>query len=258
MQMTTVQWNIGGGKILQSGLDPTTILSYTEDGIEHIISCLRSVNPDIITLQEVHKNDTVNQAEYIAKQIGMEYCISDFYADSHLEKDQKLGHAIISKFPITDKEFQLYINPHKKIIGEDGITTWHSHDKGYTRCAINVNGVTLQTTTTHFAPFRRFDIAIYSDEGRRILDDIEEKLTTDAKHQLIQADFNLDMPRLGPALPHLIKDRLEEVEQTEATTPKDRRYDHILFRGMTLLGSNTNSQVLTDHYPVTAVFEITE
>jgi endonuclease/exonuclease/phosphatase family metal-dependent hydrolase len=255
MQLTTVQWNIGGGKILAPGADPTKMASYSEDGLDYVVDYLKTVTPDIITLQEIHINDSLNQAEYIAEKLGMSYWVSDAFADSHIEEGQKLGQAIISKYPISDKESQLYVNLNKEAPSDDGSTTWHSHDKGLTRCSIDLGEVMLCATTTHLTPFRVFNIDVGSEDGRCILDDVEAKLANDSAYQLIQGDFNLDFSQLAPLFPTLINDTMEEIPLEDGTTPKDRRYDHILYKGIQLTASTINKEALTDHYPVVAEFE---
>ena len=256
MQITTVQWNIGGGKILNSGSDPTTMSSYSDDGLEYIVDYLKTIQPDIITLQEIHINNELNQAEYIAGQLGMTYWISDVLSESHIEEGQKLSQAIISKYPITNKEFQLYVNPNKQAPSDDGSTTWYSHDKGLTRCNISLGEVMLSTTTTHLTPFRLFSIDPQSEEGRYILQDVENKLINHSSRQLIQGDFNLDFTQLAPIFPKLIAEDLKEVSLEEGTTPKGKRYDHVLYGGIRLVESTVNKEALTDHYPVVTKFEI--
>lgn len=256
MQITTVQWNIGGGKILSSGSDPITMSSYSEDGLDYIVASLKTIQPDIIALQEIHINDELNQAEYIADQLGMKHWISDVLADSHLEEGQKLSQAIISKYPITDKEFQLYVNPNKQAPSDDGSTIWYSHDKGLTRCNIQLGKIMLSATTTHLTPFRLFSIDPQSEEGRYILKDVENKLINNSSHQLIQGDFNLDFAQLAPIFPDLINEDLKEVSLEEGTTPKGKRYDHVLYRGVRLVESTIDKKALTDHYPVITKFDV--
>ena len=256
MKFTTVQWNIGGGKILRTGSDPIHMSSYSDDGLGYIIEYLKTTQPDIITLQEIHINKDLNQAEYIANQLGMEYWVSDVLSDSHIEEGQKLGQAVISKYPIGGKEFQQYVNPSRQTVSEDGSTTWYSHDKGVTRCVVNLGENNLMVTTTHLTPFRLFGIDVESVDGRHILDDVESKLTNDSDYQLIQGDFNLNYAQLAPILPHLIVDNLEEVPQENSATPKGNHYDHVLFRGFRMIESIVNSEALTDHYPIVTKFDI--
>jgi endonuclease/exonuclease/phosphatase family protein len=253
MEITTVQWNVGGGKILEKGKDSTQMASYSQDGMQHIIAFLEDLSPDIITLQEVHSDNILNQADYIAQKLGLDYCVSDFFADSHLQDGQRLGNAIISKYPINDASSRLFLNLNRQMTAEDG-SIWQMHDKGYTRCVIDLGQKAVETTTMQLAPLRKFGIAYDSDEGRRFLADVQSKLLSRAAYQLIQADFNLDMPLLALALPTLVDDGLDEIPQEDVTTPRNRRYDHVLYRGMNPIGSDVDMSVLTDHYPVITRF----
>jgi endonuclease/exonuclease/phosphatase family metal-dependent hydrolase len=253
MNITAVQWNIGGGKIFEDGKDPLSMYSYNQEGLGYIIEFLKKVSPDIITLQEVHQSSESNQADVIARELGLGYCASDFYADSHVEEGQRLGHAIISRYPISNKSFELFVNLNKEMVAEDG-SIWHMHDKGYTRCTIDVDGSPIETTTTHLSPLSKFGVAYDSGEGQYVLNDVQNKLLSQAGRQLIQADFNLDSVLLAPVLPALITGGLNEVPQENATTPKGRHYDHVLYEGMNLIQNSVDSSVLTDHYPVVTKF----
>jgi N-acetyl-anhydromuramyl-L-alanine amidase AmpD len=59
----------------------------------------------------VHENKDMNQAQEIASQLGLTYYVSNPYADSHIEAGQKLSQAIISRYPISKKNFALFFNP---------------------------------------------------------------------------------------------------------------------------------------------------
>ena len=71
MKIRTLQWNIGGGKIRDINSDPTkeidsVISSYSEEGLDYIITNIKELNVDIITLQETHSDKNTIQAEVIA------------------------------------------------------------------------------------------------------------------------------------------------------------------------------------------------
>ena len=55
MELKTLTWNIGGGKLLQDGADPLRIASYAEDGLDAIVGLLESEEPDVIALQETQQ-----------------------------------------------------------------------------------------------------------------------------------------------------------------------------------------------------------
>ncbi len=252
MQITTVQWNIGGGKVRAVSDAVDVLASYNNDGFDEIIELLQIHKPDIITLQEIHADSISNQAESIAKVLGLQYIVSDFYADSHIEAGQRLGQAIISRYPIAKHNFELFLNPHYEAIWEDGSKAL-SHDKGVTSCAVDIDGVTFDVKTLHLIPFRRFNVDPKSKEAKLVLEDIADKLRSDGSNILIQGDFNLDFSSLMEILPTFMQN-LDEVIQDLPTNPKGRKLDHVVFRGLSLESSSPIASVLTDHYPVISKF----
>lgn len=255
MTLKTLTWNIGGAYLLEEGADPTLLASYNIDGIDKIIEFIRNENPDIITLQETQKNGSVDQAEVIANALGMPYFFHDTTSESHLDSDSSLGHAIISKYPITSHETGFFNNPKVKVVWEDGsIAT--TFDKGYTNCIVKLDNINLQVSTLHLTPFRRFNIDLDSEVGKNMLKDVQERVATKPEYYLLQGDFNIDAKQLKPLLPIMFEDGMQEVVTDEATTPKNRTYDHILYKGMKELSHRVDMTVLTDHYPVIATFEI--
>jgi exonuclease III len=57
MELKTLTWNIGGGKLLQDGADPPCIASYSENGLDAIAGLLESEEPDVIALQETQRKE---------------------------------------------------------------------------------------------------------------------------------------------------------------------------------------------------------
>ena len=226
--------------------------SYNKDGLPAIIELLITLKPDIVTLQEIHSDNSSNQAEIIADKLGLKYVICDFYADSHIEDGQRLGQAIISRFPITNPAFELFFNPRFEAIWEDGSTAT-SHDKGVSGCTVNLSGVALDVKTLHLIPFRRFNVDPQSKEVEPVLEDVVDKLRSDSPYLLIQGDFNLDFSSLKEILPTFMQN-MDEVVQNLPTTPKGRKLDHAVFRGLGLESSSPIDTVLTDHYPVITKF----
>lgn len=251
--ITTVQWNIGGAKIRKSGDDAQESSSYKIDGLQSIVAELESIHPDIVTLQEVHGNDERNQVETIADALGLPYHVQDYYADSHLEAGQRLGQAIISRFPISGHTFKLFYNPNTKALWPGGRTV-ASHDKGITSCNIQLPTISLNVKTLHLIPFRRFAIDTQSLRARDILLDVQSKLSDNGKHVLIQGDFNLDFISLQEVLPVMFDLETKEIPQNAFTRADQRRLDHVIYRGLTFVDSRTIDTVLTDHYPVVSRF----
>jgi len=254
MRIKTVTWNIGGGKLLQPGTNPTLLSSYSNEGIDEIVSWLKRESPDVITLQETQKKDKNDQAEYITKQLGYGYYFHDSTSDSHIDEGHKLGHAIISRYPLASHKTGFFINPKVKVEWEDGsIAT--SFDKGYTNCAMTIEGSVVLITTLHLIPFRRFDIAIDSDLAASIMRNVCNELDISFERGIIQGDFNIDSKTLRSYMPRLFKSGMNEIPLSSPTTPKGRKYDHVLFKGLKLVKSRVDSSVLTDHFPVVCEFD---
>jgi len=250
----TVQWNIGGAKVRNKDDNAHVLASYNTDGLPDIIVLLKGLQPDIVTLQEVHADDHSDQIKIIAEALELPYWVRDFYADSHLEEGQRLGQGIISRFPITKHDFQLFYNPNYKTEWEDGRKAT-THDKGVTRCVLDFYGVRLVVKTLHLIPFKRFRVDPMSAAATGVIADVQTKLRSDSERLLIQGDFNLNLVRLRDVLPAVFDNQTEEVPQESATRVNGRRLDHIVFRGLRLLNSTTINSVLTDHYPIVSTFE---
>ena len=228
--------------------------SYNLDGFPEIVRILKGLNPDIITLQEVHSDGKYNQAEVIARQVGLKYVVSDFSSNSHILEGQRLGQAILSRYPITGHTFRLFLNPHYEIIWEDG-TKALSYDKGVTQCTISVGRLSFDVMTLHLIPFRRFSIDPQSQDASAVLVDVQDKLTGGGQRLLVQGDFNLDFSSMSIVLPAFMQEK-SEVIQSLPTTPDGARLDHIVYKGMSLEKSTVLDDVVTDHFPIVSSFVV--
>lgn len=255
MKITSLTWNIGGGKLLRDGADPSLMASYTIDGLDEIITTIRNEKADIVTLQETEKGIGYDQVEYIANALGFSNFVHDITSESHIDREHKLGHGIISRFPIVQHETSFFNNPHVKVVWEDGRTV-STFDKGYTNCVVDVNGIKLQISTLHLTPFKRFNIDLDSKIGKAMLLDVSNRIGMDEEHCILSGDFNVDSKSLKNILPELFEKGGDEVTTQDFTTPNGRTYDHILYKGLTNTDGYVNTAVLTDHYPVVADFEI--
>ncbi|MFZ1801465.1 MAG: endonuclease/exonuclease/phosphatase family protein [Candidatus Saccharimonas aalborgensis] len=252
--LKTLTWNIGGGKLLTPGADPSLIASYGRDGLEEISRVIRESAADIVALQEVQQLNGKSQIDAIATLAGYEHYFYDVTSESHIDSGHQLGHGILSKHPITNHTFGLFNNPKIRIGWEDGsIAT--SFDKGFSSCEVDIDGHKVSVTSLHLIPFRRFDISLDSQLAKEILDDVSAKLSISTDKAIIMGDFNINDSYLATYLPALFtKYSLEEININEPTTPKGRSYDHVLFRGLEYKSKQIDSHVLTDHYPVICDF----
>lgn len=253
MKIKTVQWNIGGGYTRNQNSDPRLASSYSKENLDHIIELLQKENPDIITLQEIHEGG-VSQTKMIAETLGLKCYVADSYDNSHLKEGCKISLAIISRFPITSHNFQFFLNPKLKVNLEGKIVP--SHDKGVTSVKITLEkNIGLIIKTLHLVPFKKTGVDPLSDSLKKVREDIEKKLMDKNACVLTQGDFNFDQKSLKKFLPKILDKRTKEILQDKPTTPKGRRYDHIIYRGLRMLDSKVISSVLTDHFPIITKFE---
>lgn len=73
---------------------------------------------------------------------------------------------------------------------------------------------------------------------------------------LVQGDFNINEESFRNTFPSIFTKGFEEVLIQEDTTPRGRKYDHVLYKGLTLKSFKIDNQVLTDHYSLISEFEV--
>lgn len=255
-KIKTIQWNIGGGKIKKAKDDSTDVESYKYEGIDYIIDKLKSYNPDIITMQETHANDECTQAEVLSKELSLPYFFNDVYDYSHKEDGQKLGQAIISRFSLDSHNFELFINPRLRIIRPNG-EEWITHNKGISTCMIEVaDNYRLYIQTLHLVPFLKFGVEPLSEELKSIRKSISDKVLSNKVPFVLQGDFNYDDDRIKKFLPEIFTEEMKEIKLNNPTTPRGRKYDHIIYSGLKISSFRIDDSVLTDHYPLCVEFEI--
>ena len=148
MEIKVMQWNIGGAYIKDSSP------SYDKHDLNYIKGVLKDENPDVCFMQEIHMDEFSSDSESIARELEY-YYVQDPYAESHIEAGQMLCQSIFSKFPISNRAFELFHNPYWKKKNEDG-TVWTSHDKGISTCDIEFSSRKLQYK--HFTKFHLIDL----------------------------------------------------------------------------------------------------
>lgn len=99
-------YNIRVGAGRENFLMPVKYLNSSGEKLEKIASAIKSVDPDIISLQEVKGSV---QAKYLADALGFNYVYAS-HGDSRLE----WGLAILSKFTITEYRQEIIYHDDKK------------------------------------------------------------------------------------------------------------------------------------------------
>lgn len=256
MEIKTLQWNIGGGRICRNGADPALADSYTENGLNSIIELIKAHQPDVVTLQETHESAGFSQTQTTAEAIGYSYHVNDAYDDSFIEKGQRIGQAVISKYPIVENGFVGFTNPKFKFIDENGGEIV-SKNGGITACVVEFPDKKLMRAKTfHMTPFHFFSVDLESEQADAVLREVEILIGRPKMPTLIQADFNLNFQSIEPLFGKMFSAGMREAIQEEPTTPKGKRFDHILYAKIELLSSEVIKDVRTDHYPVISRFQL--
>jgi endonuclease/exonuclease/phosphatase (EEP) superfamily protein YafD len=251
-ELKTIQWNIGGGRILADGQDPTLMSSYSEDGMQHIIDLIAEHEPDLVTLQETHPS----QPSDIASALDYEHWVNHEVSASHIDETQRLGHGFLSRLPVKHVSFRAFETPDWKNEDKDGAVT-DPHEKGLSTYEVRLrNRELLVAQNLHLFPFSHFGIDPTSTEANPVLREVERKVGRFVGKRLVQGDFNLDSPSLRRLLPGLFEAGLDEIVLEEGTTPKGKHIDHILFAGVTVVESVVIKSALTDHFPIVSTFAL--
>ena len=249
--MKLMQWNIGGARIRLPEADPTDVASYNTESIEYIAKIAAQVNSDVITLQETHENsDGISHAGMLAEALGFEYWVNDTHDESHIEKGQRFGQAIVSRFPIANHVFQPLPNPNLTVVknGQEA----HSHNYGITTVEVSAPNGRVRVQTLHMPALHYYNVTPNMPVGKDILNTVGESIEAPRCPTIIAGDYNLDSVAVLDLLLGANHKGFREAPANEVTTPKGKRLDHIVYFGFEAVKLTVKNEVLTDHYPVIA------
>lgn len=255
MHITAIQWNIGAGLVREDTAEAEKRPVYSTEDLPHVARTIVDNQADIVTLQEVHIGNGSDQVDLLSKLTGLPHFVSHVYADSHLSPGTGLGQGILSRFPLTDACFDLFLNPGFTMVEDDGATHL-SHDKGVTQATLQVpGGQLLEVETLHMIPYRKFGVDPLGEACRQLRDDLTKKIAPRHNPFLIQGDFNYNGETVREFLPGIFTPSTEEVPLDGPTTPRRRKYDRVLYSGLDLLESRILTNVRTDHFALLTRFE---
>ncbi len=228
---------------------------YDRDGMPFLKDFLQKHRPDIVTLQEVHGDEAESQARTLAEALGYT-AVWRGISPSHIDPGKRLGIAVLSGFPIEGETFGLFPNPQWQLTRPDG-EVWNSHDKGFLRCVVRLTSDrVLGVTTLHLFPFRKYGVDPFGPSATGVRAALSEALGGEAEPWLLQGDFNVNAPSLETFLPDLFSCGARTFPLPGPTTPRDRCYDHVVYRGLRPVAFRIVQDVPTDHFPLLCDFEV--
>lgn len=166
LQLMTYNIRVGAGR--DGLLTPVKYLTSSESKLKKIVLAIKSMNPDIIGLQEVRGTA---QAEFLAESLNMNYAYLS-HEDSRLE----WGLAVLSRFKITEY--------HKKFI---------RYDKKKPRvalvCTVALDGSSITIINVHF----------YLGDYDEQVEETIRLMSSDTEPVILMGDLNLIDPDAGLA-----------------------------------------------------------
>ena len=245
--MRIVSWNIAGGHTFEGKVEDAS--SYDRENLDYFIEQLERVQPDIISLQEAHTpvdQNSDSQAQTIAGALGYEFVVNHPYFDrSHIEQQQRLSLAIISKFPIQKSYYHLLPNPNLRTVRPNG-DVWITFDAGFLVVTGDYKGAEFNVANCHMVPYHHFNRDFL--EFGAIRDDASEFLIgLSQQPALVTGDFNYN--NLRRLLPRVFENGTynESFEGVE-TVPGRGQQDHILFSNKWNLRKYEVRKGEADHY----------
>lgn len=251
-----MQWNIGGGRIREPSADPVEVSPYSTESVRYLAQIAITHSPDIITLQETHESTGgYSQAQALAEAIGFNHCRNDVHNESHIEKGQMFGQAILSRFPITSHDFQRLPNPNLTVMSESG-EVLHSHNYGISSVDIDTPEGEIHIQTFHLPALHFFEVTTEAPESKDVFATVGASIEKPTRPTVIAGDYNIDELFVLDVLTELRKKGFNETPTDRATTPSGKRLDHVVHFEVRNTTVKVLDTALTDHYPLLADFEI--
>lgn len=247
MHMRVLQWNIGSGYTRSFEDDPRASSSYRSIDLASLKDVFDEVRPDLVTLQEAHRDAAESQSEQLATHVALPFIREDGYAPY-------TSQSILSAHPIILHQTIPLPHPIPEPEIVDG-KPWIARNMIVTRCRLALPRGFLDICTTHLPSFTKLGVEWTDPRLDAVRERLAEALMPNGDVPLlIMGDFNIDSATLAPLFPSLFAAGVKEVIQEAPTTPKGRALDHLLYKGLDPGFASVITDVRTDHFPLFASF----
>lgn len=225
-----------------------------EDGVydlDRTAGALRALDADVIGLEEVdvhwgERSEYADEARELAAKLGMRVFFAPIYdVDPPVPgaPPQQYGVAILSRFPLLDKE-----NHEITRLSTQTPDPVPAPAPGFAEVLVNVDGAFVHVYCTHLD--YRPDPAVRA----RQVDDMLAVLGQDRGPKVLVGDFNADpgAPELAPLWTELRDSSPGGGATYPAGAPVSRIDLVTVSRGVRVLGARTPGTPASDHRPVVA------
>jgi endonuclease/exonuclease/phosphatase family metal-dependent hydrolase len=239
-----VTWNIAGGRRAKS----LKRWDYEAEDLRYFIDQLKRLSPDIICLQETHSKPdrSVTQVQVISDGLEMEHVYECVMSNSHIDINQRLGIAIISRLKLNEVKTYKYEHPWFKLLYPDGRKA-KKHDKYLLKAKVG----DFYVVNTQLLPLHIWGYSYDEGEGYQLAQKHQELFLGLKRPLIMCGDINTNYPEkvynkffeafsLAKALP--------DVPTRPERGGRSRRSDYILYSSEFKLVSSGVVKTQTDHY----------
>ena len=250
MKLKIASYNVSGGFYI--GDESTEYLDReASDKIDNrlltdLIEIINKENIDVLCLQEVITTERIKYIDQIKESTNLKYSESFELSPCNLVKDTDCGLAILSKYPLSNTQKQIFTNPKLAKTTSSG-NTYYTYDKGCLYTTIKLKEEKITILTHHGFPYRRFNST--PEANPNIFLEFDEVIKNN-NIDIITGDFNAD--NFEELMLYTKENYIRTINNI--TTVDGKKFDDILIKNDIKYNTEIKKSV-SDHYMVITTIE---
>ena len=211
-----------------------------------LIEIINKENIDVLCLQEVITTERIEYIDQIKESTNLKYSESFELSPCNLVKDTDCGLAILSKYPLSNTQKQIFTNPKLSKTTSSG-NTYYTYDKGWLLTTLTLNNESKTILTHHGFPYRRFNST--PEANPNIFLEFDEVIKNN-NIDIITGDFNAD--NFEELMLYTKENYIRTINNI--TTVDGKKFDDILIKNDIKYNTEIKKSV-SDHYMVITTIE---
>lgn len=250
MKLKIASYNVSGGFYI--GDESTEYLDReASDKIDNrlltdLIEIINKENIDVLCLQEVITTKRIRYIDQIKESTKLKYSEEFELSPCNLVKDTDCGLAILSKYPLSNTQKQIFTNPKLAKTTSSG-NTYYTYDKGCLYTTIKLKEEKITILTHHGFPYRRFNST--PEANPNIFLEFDE-IVKNNNIDVITGDFNAD--NFEELMLYTKENYIRTINNI--TTVDGKKFDDILIKNDIKYNAEIKKSV-SDHYMVITTIE---
>lgn len=250
MKLKIASYNVSGGFYIGDEsieyLDREASDKIDNRLLTDLIEIINKENIDVLCLQEVITTERIKYIDQIKESTNLKYSESFKLSPCNLVKDTDCGLAILSKYPLSNTQKQIFTNPKLSKTTSSG-NTYYTYDKGWLLTTLTLNNESKTILTHHGFPYRRFNST--PEANPNIFLEFDEVIKNN-NIDIITGDFNAD--NFEELMPYTKENYIRTINTI--TTVDGKKFDDILIKQEINYNSKIKKSV-SDHYMVITTIE---